>query len=269
MKYLLAKGYWPEIKNKIKIAAKVLLFLDYDGTLTPIRKHPGLARLSANARRILRKLSVKEKMQICIISGRSLAEIRNLVGLKNIIYIGNHGLELNLDCKLQTIPDALKIENRIGKLCRGLKHFNKRFPGFWVENKGLTASLHYRLVPNPLLPELKSELETWLKLRAREFKITAGKKVLEIKPRVNRDKAWAVKYLRSRLRGKDSLTIYMGDDTTDQKALSYAASVKGLAIQIGKCNLYNHSFYYLKRPGETIIFLKRLERMSTRAIATI
>lgn len=80
--------------HQIKKAQQILLFLDYDGTLTPIAAKPGMAQLSAQAREVLARISGRSSFQLAIISGRSLAELKALVGLENIAYAGNHGLEI-------------------------------------------------------------------------------------------------------------------------------------------------------------------------------
>ncbi|MCI0531534.1 MAG: trehalose-phosphatase, partial [candidate division Zixibacteria bacterium] len=195
MNYLLAPGNWRKVAKKISGAPLVILYLDYDGTLTPIRKHPRLARLSAKTKKTLRSLSQSKRVKICIVSGRSLAEIKKMVGLKNLTYVGNHGLEIEWDGRLVTLPDAGKIKIRLKLICRRLTPLSRKYAGFWVENKGLSASLHYRLVKNSRVPGLEKEVRRLSKKHMTGFRLTSGKKVWEIRPRTNRDKGWAVKFL--------------------------------------------------------------------------
>ena len=70
------------------------LFLDYDGTLTPIVQRPQDAVLPTEARELLKDLSKSDRCEMAIISGRALSDIKKLVGLKNITYVGNHGMEI-------------------------------------------------------------------------------------------------------------------------------------------------------------------------------
>ncbi|MEN6312414.1 MAG: HAD-IIB family hydrolase, partial [Acidobacteriota bacterium] len=82
------------------------LFLDYDGTLVPIRKTPELAVLKPSRRRLLERLS--RNIFVCIVSGRSLDDIRKLVDLRDIAYIGNHGLEMTYRNLRWTHPHAVR-----------------------------------------------------------------------------------------------------------------------------------------------------------------
>ena len=84
-----------DIVKKIKRAKGIIFFLDYDGTLTPIRKKPSLARIEKDTKALLKKLQAEPWAEIFIISGRSLKNVKNLIGLKSIHYIGNHGMELD------------------------------------------------------------------------------------------------------------------------------------------------------------------------------
>ena len=242
----------------------MILFLDYDGTLTPIRKLPHLARLSSPAKRLLRGLSKNRKIEICIVSGRSLAEIKRMVGLKNLLYVGNHGLEIEERNDVNTLPQASRIKWRIKSICGRLKMFSRRFPGFWVENKGLTVSLHYRLVPPSLTKKLTKELSAWLKNQVSDLRVTAGKKVWEIRPRTKRNKGWAVEYITRGYSAPQKLGIYAGDDSTDWDAFNIIIKRRGIAIQVGTNGTICKNCFYLKSPGEVILFMEKLFTMLKR-----
>jgi len=259
VRHLLAKTNWRNAARRIKKAKLVILFLDYDGTLAPIRRLPHLARISSPAKRLLRRLFKNSKIEICIISGRSLAEIKRMVGLKNLLYVGNHGLEIGEKNGINTLPQASRIKRRIKSICGRLKMFSKQFPGFWVENKGLTASLHYRLVSPSLTKILTKELTVWLKNQIPDLGVTAGKKVWEIRPRTKRNKGWAVQYISRLFPGQEKLKIYAGDDRTDWDAFKKIIQRQGIAIQVGKNNNEGHkNYFYLKSPGELTLFMEKL-----------
>ena len=258
MKYLLAPGNWQKIAKKISRAPLVILYLDYDGTLTPIRRHPRLARLSTQTKKILRSLSQSKRVKICIVSGRSLAEIKKMVGLKNLTYVGNHGLEIEWDGRLVTLPDAGKIKIRLKQTCRKLTPLSKHYPGFWVENKGLTASLHYRLVNRKRIRSLEKEVRQQLKKHLTGFRLTSGKKVWEIRPRTNRDKGWAVKFLSGKFRAINKLQIYIGDDTTDLDAMKVVNKMGGISVLVGNTRTNLKNIYRVKSSGEVSTFLKNI-----------
>ena len=92
MKHLF--GDWTNISKRIQEAQNLFLFLDYDGTLTPIVSTPDLALCPSEVKATLVKLRDLPKVSLAIISGRSLEDIREKVGIPGIIYVGNHGLEI-------------------------------------------------------------------------------------------------------------------------------------------------------------------------------
>ena len=130
----------------------ILLLLDYDGTLTPIVENPKLVFLPHEMRNLLEKIS--RKYPTAIITGRSLWDIKNLVGIEGIYYVGNHGFEIFEAGKPKVKVEAEKIKPVIQRICDELEK-KVDIEGAIVENKGLTASLHYRLVSTTDLPELK------------------------------------------------------------------------------------------------------------------
>src|SRR5690348_5207324 len=78
---------WPDIQNRLRRAADCFLFLDFDGTLSPIVEDPLQAALEPKAKALLRRLHCMAGLRIAIISGRSLSDIRSRVGL-DLIYAG-------------------------------------------------------------------------------------------------------------------------------------------------------------------------------------
>ena len=91
MEYLFS--HWNKLKNRLSDKS-ILLFFDYDGTLTPIVDYPDKAIISEEVRNLLKDLSARPRCHIGIISGRTLNDVKKMVGLESIIYVGNHGLEI-------------------------------------------------------------------------------------------------------------------------------------------------------------------------------
>ena len=139
---------WPELSNRFKKAKTILLMCDYDGTLTPIVKRPKDALISAQMRGILRCLRDNRKFKVAIISGRGLAEIKKMVGVKGLIYAGNHGMELQEGNKTYINQKARLLKKTIKAIYNQLIRELKGVKGAIIEDKSLTLSLHYRLVRN-------------------------------------------------------------------------------------------------------------------------
>ncbi|MEE9219877.1 MAG: trehalose-phosphatase, partial [Acidobacteriota bacterium] len=77
------------------------VFLDYDGTLTPIVSRPELATLPAAMREVLKEVAAR--VPVAIVSGRDRRDVEALVGLEGLIYAGSHGFDI-------TGPNGLRME---------------------------------------------------------------------------------------------------------------------------------------------------------------
>lgn len=240
----------------------IYLFLDYDGTLTPISRIPGKAPISKRARELISRLSKSPRCKLAIVSGRALKDIKSIVGEEGIVYVGNHGLEIDgPKFKFKSIVPAGYKE-----LLQKIKHdLNRRLisiKGIFLEDKGCVLSLHYRLVPKKHIPLVKRAFHEAViaYLAGNKIKISSGKKVLEIKPPIQWDKGKSVLWLLARQefasRGDAALPIYIGDDITDEDAFG-ALQNKGLTIFVGKPKK-TKARYYLKNPREAMELLERI-----------
>jgi len=145
MQYLFSD--WDKIVSRIKSASCVLLLFDYDGTLTPIVRKPELAILSEESRQLLENLSHKRRFIVGVVSGRGLNDIQSKVGVNGIIYVGNHGFEIEGPGLNYVHPiNNDETKSIMGTLSQTLNNFLGTVKGVMVENKGLTVSIHYRLV---------------------------------------------------------------------------------------------------------------------------
>jgi trehalose 6-phosphate phosphatase len=263
MQYFLERSFIRNLREEVKKAQRIFLFLDYDGTLTSIRKAPGLALLSSSVRKVLQRLSGLPQVTLAIISGRSLNEITKQVNLNNINYVGNHGLEMKVGSHQEKTPTGQKIRKKIASFCQKIKRRTQRFSGVMVENKGLTASIHYRLAKKDCVPELKRIVSSVLLPCKGAYELREGKKVLEIRPKVKRNKGWAVNkiiHLYSFKNKLSSLYLYFGDDSTDEDAFQLANSKRGYSILVDKNKHCSKAHYYLKGPKEVHLFLTWLSK---------
>ncbi|MFA5780564.1 MAG: trehalose-phosphatase [Elusimicrobiota bacterium] len=250
MKYLF--DHWDKLKRGIN-SKYMFLFFDYDGTLTPIVRKPELAKLDKKVQKFLKKLSGKFK--IAIISGRPLWEVKKFVGLKNIIYSGNHGFEIEFDRQKFIHPEVQKIVPEIQKIKQVISAKIKNIKGAFLEDKGIVISIHWRLVDKKYLPKLFVLVREIIRDNMR-IRLTKGKKVWEIRPNVDWDKGKAVRFILTLFPTPYSLfPVFIGDDTTDEDA--FKISKNGITIRVGKSNKSN-ARYYLKSQSEVIKFLKTL-----------
>lgn len=259
MDYLFAS--WEKIKERLE-DKYIFIFLDYDGTLTPIVDRPKKAVISTRVKGLLRKLSNSSRLKLALISGRALKDIKNKIGVRNIIYSGNHGLEIEGPKIKFEATVSFRYKAILKRIKDDLKKKLVPIKGAFVEDKGLSLSLHYRLVVKENIPQVETIFhETVILYLLRDkIKIKAGKKVLEVRPPSEWDKGRVVLWLLGRqifaLKEKALVPIYIGDDKTDEDAFK-ALKGKGLTVFVGKPKP-SDAQYYLKDTSEVMEFLKRI-----------
>lgn len=262
MRYLFDN--WDNLKEKLKDKS-ILLYLDYDGTLTPIVETPDKAIIPRETKRLLEVLTKKPKCKLAIISGRSLKDLKKMVGIEGIIYVGNHGLEIEGPKMRFKSPTISRSKGIIKQIKQDLSKEVSEIKGAFVEDKGLTLSLHYRLVDKNEQPRVKNIFDSTLKpyLIRKKVRVTSGKKVFEVRPPVKWDKGKVVLWLLARhhfILGPANLFVfYIGDDTTDEDAFK-ALKNKGLSILVGEPKP-SYAQYYLRTTKEVAKFLERILKL--------
>jgi len=265
MKHLLQQ--WSAIEKEIG-TKRVVLALDYDGTLTPIAPTPDMALFPPNNKAILEALAANQRCTLAIVSGRSLVDVKAKVQINGITYIGNHGLEAQgPQFYFESLAPPQDKEN-VEHLKKELKSALDGIEGVFVEDKGLTLSVHYRLAHMDEVPMVQKLV---LKvchpyLAEKMIHLWEGKKVLEIRPSLDWDKGKALLWFLSRTRVKsdaeDVLPIYIGDDVTDEDAFR-SIQGKGIGVLVGLSDL-SDAQYYLNGPDEVTDFLKHLLEFVTQ-----
>ena len=257
MRYLF--DHWTVIESAIKKSKSILLLLDYDGTLTPIAPTPAAAVLDHRVRKILASIAYRDKYSVGIISGRSLSEVKRLVKVKGIYYAGNHGLEIEGAGVNFVHPDFLCFQSWIREIHQMLRAITRGIKGVVLEDKGMTLSLHYRLVDKKWVAKLKMAFNRLCAPYQKEgkVKLTSGKKVLEVRPAIAWDKGEALKKIKQFTPpASGGLTFYIGDDKTDEDAFKVIKG-KDISILVGKIS-GSSARYYLKDTKEVGEFLERV-----------
>lgn len=227
----------------------IFLFLDFDGTVTPIVDTPDKAVLSGDMRSLISRLN--KIMPVAIVSGRSINDLKQRVNIEKMLYAGNHGAELWNGNKLIVGKQLTYNKQALKKILNELNDELSSVVGVIVEDKDITVSVHYRGVDandvGRLFDIFWSIADNYKDL----FRITSGKKVFEIRPRGIWNKGDAVKWIWKNL-GKKRIPIYIGDDTTDEDAFRVIKK-KGIGICIGR---NPEADYYLESQKEVKILLQ-------------
>jgi trehalose 6-phosphate phosphatase len=219
------------IADRASTIERISLFLDFDGTLVPIGANPGSPRPDPETVETLRKLAGRKHLATTVISDRSVEDLYSRIGVKGIIYAGNHGLEI-VGRKLRFVEGAAwDRREQLAQLSAELSTALSPIRGTLVENNGLTASVHYRQAPWERVPEIQEVVRAAVALYEPMFLVSHGRKVFEIVPATNWNKGSAVQWINQQLGGRRVLSIYAGDDTADERAFRTLADA--VTIKVG------------------------------------
>lgn len=247
----------PLIWNLLKNQNQLVLFLDYDGTLTPIVETPEKAILSQPMRQCLARLS--QNYLTVVMSGRGLENLKKIIDISTIFYAGNHGFEcLGPEHDELTYQVGNEYREDIISLYQQLVHLLKNIPGCIIENKNCSLSIHYRLVKNHWHQNICDVLDDVLTDYPNLIR-HCGKMVFEIRPHVAWNKGLASEYILNqfKLKNPNLIPIYIGDDVSDEDAFEVFKD-KGITIKVMDYIQYTKAHYFLHSPLDVQKFLNYL-----------
>lgn len=280
IKYPSALASFEQLTSYAK-GKKLALFLDYDGTLSPIVDNPDCAFMSNSMRAAVR--DVAKLFPTAIISGRSRDKVFEFVGLKELYYAGSHGMDIMgpVGPLSNDHPNSIRSTNNQGKevnlfqpaseflpmideVFSSLIESTKDINGSKVENNKFCVSVHYRNVEEKLWAVTAQRVNNILKNYPR-LRLTHGRKVLEVRPVIDWDKGKAVEFLLDSLdlsKCEDVLPIYVGDDRTDEDAFKVLRERnRGYGILVSSAPKDSKALYSLRDSAEVMEFLKSLAAM--------
>lgn len=190
----------------------VLCAFDFDGTLAPLVTHPEKAVLPPGI--LHRLLMLAGHAKVAIITGRALDDIRSRLGFVPDFLVGNHGLEGVPGWEHPLAEYRLACQEWGGRLAAALKEQADFDPGIWIENKGYSLSVHYRLASDH--PKTEARLSALFATLVPVPRIITGKCVFNLLPQEAADKGRALERLMAL--SQASGAIYVGDDVTDEDA---------------------------------------------------
>lgn len=273
-----ALSKFEEIVNASK-GKKIVMFLDYDGTLAPIVEDPDRAFMTNEMREAVR--DVARYFPTAIVTGRCRDKVFSFVKLAGLYYAGSHGMDIEGPSKKRRYKKgnhgvlcqpASEFLPMINEVYQTLLEKTKSIPGAKVENNKFCLSVHFRCVDEnswgTLAEQVRVVLDKYPKLT-----LTQGRMVLEIRPTIKWDKGKALEFLLEALgyaNSKDVVPVYIGDDRTDEDAFKVLRNRgQGFGILVSKTPKETHASYSLQEPSEVKDFLRRLvqwKRLSLRQV---
>ena len=244
--------HWEYIARRIRAARRVVLFLDFDGTLVRFASRPEQVRLSSRARSILGRLARHPRVTLVVISGRRRADLRRHVAIQPIRYFGLYGSERSRHHG--QLPKAAEsaLQRARAQLARRLSSY----PGVWAEDKHTSLCVHLRGVPPRVQRRVRRELRSLARPFQRSLRLFENLRDADIVPRSNSGKGAAVRRFLAQPRFRRALPIYFGDDLSDEPA--FAAVRRGVAVRVGPPRP-THARYRVRDPEEVAAALTRLE----------
>ncbi|KAF0911860.1 hypothetical protein E2562_012342 [Oryza meyeriana var. granulata] len=260
---------------------RIVVFLDYDGTLSPIVEDPDRAVMTDEMRDAVR--GVAARFPTAIVSGRCLDKVFSFVRLEELYYAGSHGMDIQGPTAASTHhgPTTTPKGEEESVLCQPAREFLpmigeayaalaakvEAIPGAKVENNKFCLSVHFRCVDErrwgAVAEQVRAVLRDYPRLR-----LTQGRKVLEIRPTIKWDKGEALRFLLSALGfssgdgandGDDAFPIYIGDDRTDEDAFRVLrARGQGAGILVSRFPKDTCASFSLRDPSEVKDFLRKL-----------
>lgn len=264
----------------------VVVFLDYDGTLSQIVEEPDQAFMTDEMRSALGEVALA--FPTAVVSGRRRDKVFKFVQLKNVHYAGSHGMDISTpsgsskysyhEHQVRTTDEngnevvhflpAQEFLPTIQQIIKDLREKTKDIKGCIVEDNKSCVSVHYRKVANEEdVDKLKKMVKNMMEAH-KKFRISEGKMVIEIRPNIDWDKGRALQYLLDTLgydsASKDVFPMYIGDDKTDEDAFMAIRQIgRGFPIVVSSTPKQTNAAHSLRDPTEVMSFLIRLVNWKT------
>ena len=250
------------LSDYVNESSRLALLLDYDGTLAPIAPHRDHAIIPEETLKLLERLAGMPDVNVAIITGRSLANIQQMVGINGITYAGNLGFQiLHPDGTLFSHPVPSEYLIKLKSLKSKLEEIKS--DGAWVEDKESVVTFHYREVPSDLRESVKRKVRTLF--QEHDLTCYESKMALESRPPVKWDKGRAAIHILRTLFGVDWCgrvsTIFVGDDSKDEDAFKV---LTGMAVTFRVTNSIDVKTFATHRLPDTDAVFKMLKWIERR-----
>jgi trehalose 6-phosphate phosphatase len=210
------------------LLARSSLFLDFDGTLTPIVDRPDAVTADEHLRALLQTLANARPGRVAVVSGRSVAQLDDMLGpvAHALALAGSHGAELRM-AGAGTVP--VQQPASLGKVAASFTAFTAAREGTMTEMKALGTALHYRLAP-----EHEGDAHVLAERLAAEHGLTLQRGKMMVELRAAGDKGRAVTAMMATPEMAGTVPLVLGDDVTDEDAFAAAVTLGGAGVLVGE-----------------------------------
>jgi trehalose 6-phosphate phosphatase len=244
---------WDQLRAKIRAHGRVVVFLDFDGTLVAIAPRPEKVHVTPQARRILQRLARHRQFTLVVISGRRRAELLHHIGIPGIYYFGLYGWESSAKSSLPARARAA-----LRRAHTQIEYNLRAYSSAWVENKRSSFSIHLLDVPSAIQPRIRRQVRGWLKPFRHTLRAVHNLRDIEVLPRSIPGKGMAVRRFLGRPAFRGVFPVYFGDDLSDESG--FAAVRRGVSVHVGK-GRKTRARFTLQDPAEVAVALSKLEAL--------
>ncbi len=253
----LSRSVEKELVRRVAAADRVFCFLDYDGTLSPLAPTPDEAVALPGTSSIVRQLAATTGVQVALISGRTIADLRRFLDIPGIYYVGIHGLEIRLPNAETQVADGIESVRAAVPEIKGLlqRELGTR-SGILIEDKGVALACHYRLAaPADAAAACKLLAAVAREQQGRDVPIALiyGQQVAELRP-TQCDKGKATLRLLGAY-GGTALPVYIGDDQTDEDAFAVLPP-ESVTIHVAPSDTPTRARFRVAEPRDVHRFLR-------------
>lgn len=247
------------VRQRLTAAERVFCFLDYDGTLSPLAPTPDAATPLAGTAALLQELAATPEVAVALVTGRTIADLRRLLDVPGIYYVGIHGLEIGLpNGNVELSESVAAMRTVLPAIKRQIEQALVNRPGALIEDKGLAIACHYRLASRAdgaFIRDTVSAIAQSYRRRGARISLLHGHEVIEIRSAfANKGKTVCCLLATA---GPSALAVYIGDDRTDEDAFKLLPP-DSITIRVGPALTRTAARFRVEDPGEVLPFLRTI-----------
>lgn len=255
MRILNLNFHFNDFYKSLEAQGPKLLFLDYDGTLSPFHVEPKMATPYPGIIDLLNSILENESVRLVIITGRAVRDIQPLLQLEQAVEIwGSHGRE-------RLLPNGsheqmhVSVQQQTG-LDQGVTSVSKLEPLIVAEPKPGAVAFHWRSLKIEHVLQFETELVNELNKIAAHHKLSVQTFNGGIELLIpGTDKGKAVHAVMKELL-PDTSVAYLGDDLTDEDAFRELKD-KGLSVLVSPSLRKTRADLWIQPPEDLFWFLKK------------
>jgi trehalose 6-phosphate phosphatase len=248
------------IVYRFQAANGLCLFLDYDGTLVDFSPTPAQLDVNPETVQLLQELTQLNHVQVSVVSGRRLEDLKKLLPVEGVLLAGTYGIELQTPQGEHIQRESYgMVRPQLEKLKPQWERLIEAYPGFYLEDKGWSLAIHGRFAPPDKVEQILSQATkiAGKLVNSTDYRILGGDRFTELAP-LKANKGDTIRYLVDRLACHQALLVYMGDDDKDEDAFKVIKKMNGIAVLVSPDDRLSVADFRLESPRQARRWLAQI-----------